>query len=137
MYFTPLFASVALDVQYDEANAWLYLDWKGPQTLAGVQASTQHVSALIARTNCHKALNDNSRVTQTSWELMRWLAAEYLPATGRLGLDYVAWVYSSVLVCRSDLDQMALLLAPRPHVALFEDVASAYAWLASPSIPTP
>lgn len=69
-----LLTSAVLDVHHDEDNAQLYPDWKGPQEVARVRATCQQVLAFIQATGARKALNDNTHVTQTSWELVKWVA---------------------------------------------------------------
>ena len=79
-------------MHYDSNNAWLYLDWKGPQSLKQVQADCQCVTELIAQTHSHKALNDNSHTTETSWEMVMWVAKEYRPWPGTLGWNMTCGV---------------------------------------------
>lgn len=131
MSLALLLASETLEAHYDHENAWLYLEWKGPQALAQVELDCRLVTAFIHQTGAHKVLNDNSRITHSSWELALWVAQVYLPQTSRAGLDYVAWVNSPVLECRSDTDLMVLAMGHQPQVAVFDDVADAYAWLRS------
>lgn len=130
-----LLSSDVLDVHHDEANAWLYLDWKGPQEVDLVQAACQRLTGFIQQTGVHKALNDNTHITQTSWELVKWVAYDYLPEAGRLGLEYVAWVQSPRPGCRSNLDLMDDFVGHKPQVAIFQDMAAAYEWLGTVSAP--
>lgn len=131
MPLSPLFASESLDAYYDTDNAWLYFDWKGPQSLQQVQNDSRHVTALIHQTHARKALNDNTHTTHSSWEMVMWVAKEYLPWAGRAGMEFVAWVNSPVLECRNDVDLMALVLDQKPQVAIFDDLDAAYSWLRS------
>ena len=135
MSLTLLLVSETLEVHHDTENAWLYLDWKGPQSLAQAQADCQLVTGFIQQAGTQKILNDNSRMTHSSGELALWVANVYLPLTSRAGLEYVAWVSSPVLECRSDTDLMALALGHKPQVAIFDDVADAYSWLRSMHVP--
>jgi hypothetical protein len=130
-----LLTSDILDAHYDEDNSWLYLDWKGAQVLEQVQALCQQVSSFLEQTGAQKVLNDNTRVTGTNWNLVKWLANEYVFQAGRLGLNYVAWVNSPVLCCRNDIDQMTMYTDAKPQVAVFDDVATAYEWLSNVTVP--
>lgn len=130
-----LLASEVLDVHYDPENAWLYLDWKGPQELELVQAACQDLTTFIKQTGAHKALNDNTHITQTSWELVKWVAYDYLPEVGRLGLEHVAWVQSPLPSCYSRLDLMDDFVGNMPQVAIFQDMAAAYEWLTHVAAP--
>ncbi|MBF9236197.1 hypothetical protein I2I05_02200 [Hymenobacter sp. BT683] len=130
-----LLTSEVLDVHYDAAKAWLYLDWKGPQDLALVQAACAQLSVLIQQTGAHKILNDNTHITETSWELARWVAYDYLPQAAEVGLEYVAWVHSPLLGSRSNVDLMSAFVDRKPQVAIFDEMAAAYEWLSSFAVP--
>ncbi|MFC7666369.1 hypothetical protein ACFQT0_02210 [Hymenobacter humi] len=100
-----------------------------------MQAAGQQLFELIEQTGARKALNDNTHITETSWELARWVAYDFLPQVAETGLDYVAWVSSPLLSCRGNLDMMSSLSVQRPQVAIFDEVAAAYAWLSSVNVP--
>ena len=140
MPLTSLLTSEVVDMYHDEENGWLYLDWKGPQDVALVQAACQHLSFFLQQTGTHKVLNDNTHITQTSWGLAKWVAYDYLPQAAQAGLRYVAWVQSPLPNCRGHIDIMADFSCQNPQVALFDDLAAAYAWLGSvgsPVVPKP
>ncbi|WP_426058602.1 hypothetical protein [Hymenobacter sp. B1770] len=133
MSLVLLLASEVLDVHYDAAHAWLYLDWKGPQQLQLVQAACARVTELIVQTGAHKALNDNTHVTASNWELAKWIAYEYLPVAAQAGIRYVAWVHSPLLGARTNIDLMTAFSDRKPQVAIFDEVVAAYEWLSSVS----
>jgi hypothetical protein len=135
MSLSLLMTSEVLDVHFDVDNSWLYLDWKGPQELAIVQAACGQVSAFVQQTGAYKVLNDNTHITQTSWEMVKWVAYEYLPQTLLLGVRYVAWVQSPLPQCRGHIERMNDFASPRPQVAIFADLAAAYDWLSSITVP--
>ncbi|WP_222940564.1 hypothetical protein [Hymenobacter sp. BT491] len=135
MLLKLLFTSAVLEAHYDEDTAWLYLDWRGRQDLAQVQAVGLRILAVIEQTGARKVLNDNTHITHTSWELVEWVSKEYLPQVGRAGIEYVAWVQSPLLASRSNIDRMARSVEQKPLVAIFGDVASAYTWLSSVTVP--
>jgi hypothetical protein len=136
MSLVLLSTSKALDLYQDTENDWLYLDWQGDLELASVQDDCRNVLTWVRETGVQKALNDNSRLTKISWELVKWVSEEYLPAAGQLGVQYVAWVHSAVLDCRPDIDLLVPVADNRPpQVALFDDLATAYAWLRSVNVP--
>ena len=130
-----LLTSEVLDVHYDEDNAWLYLDWKGPQELKLVQATSQPLLEFIKQTGASKALNDNTHITETSWELARWVAQDFLPQVDEAGLEYIAWVSSPLLSCRGNVEMMSTLGDLKLQVAIFDEVAAAYSWLSSVNVP--
>ncbi|OGX83375.1 hypothetical protein BEN47_03535 [Hymenobacter lapidarius] len=124
-------ASAVLDLHYDDENAWLYLDWKGPQELELVQAACQDVLAFIKQTGARKALNDNTHITETSWDLARWVGYDFIPQVAAAGLEYIAWVCSPLLSCRTNLGLMSSFSDQKPQVAVFDEIAAAYGWLNS------
>lgn len=126
-----LLTSDVLDLYYDDENAWLYLDWKGPQHLELVQAACQDVLDFIRQTGAQKSLNDNTHITETSWELARWVGCDFIPQAAAAGLEYVAWVCSPLLSCRSNLSLMSSFGDQKLQVATFDDISDAYAWLNS------
>lgn len=135
MSLVLLLTSEVLDAHYDEENAWLYLDWKGPQDVPLVQAACQQIMVLLEQTGVHKVLNDNTHITETSWPLVKWVAYDYLPRAGRAGLGYVAWVQSPLPSCRGQLDLMDDFVEQPPLVSLFWDLAAACTWLSGVSVP--
>ncbi|AIZ63975.1 hypothetical protein PK28_10265 [Hymenobacter sp. DG25B] len=137
MAVTYLLQSALLDVQLDEEHAWLYMAWKGPLAMAPVQAACAQVLGFIQQTGVRKVLNDNTLVTQSSWELARWVAENYLPRAAHLGIESVAWVQSADIFSRAYINTIEAAAGPLPQLALFEDVASAYEWLRLPTIPLP
>ena len=126
-----LLTSDVLDLHYDDENTWLYLDWKGPQDLELVRAACQDVLGFIRQTGAQKALNDNTHITEISWELAQWVGYDFIPQAAAAGLEYVAWVCSPLLSCRSNLSLMSSFSDQKPQVATFDDMSDAYAWLSS------
>ena len=124
-----LHSSTTCDVYHDQEIAWLYLDWKGPQELPAVQAVGQQLLGLIQQTGVRKALNDNAHITKTNWELVRWVAYDYLPVAGQAGIHCVAWVQSPLLACRSNINLMTFLPDQKPQIAAFDEMAAACTWL--------
>ncbi|TGE12617.1 hypothetical protein [Hymenobacter elongatus] len=131
MALIPVFQSEIVEASYDEHYGWLYLDWKGVQHLTAVQQACRQLTDYLEATGCAKVLNDNTNVTQTSWELVAWVADSYLPLTTLLGLEYVAWVVSPQLDCRSNIDTLARAIRQKPQVAMFDTLAEACTWLSS------
>ena len=130
----PLLSSAALDAYFDQEHDWLYLDWKGPQELTQVQACCYQVSELMRQTGVHKILNDNTHLANTSWEMVKWVLYHYLPQAGRAGLNYVAWVASPLLECSSYAHLLPHLHEQKPQIAVFDDLAAAYAWLETANV---
>ena len=66
---------------------------------------------------------------------MKWVADDYLPGAGRLGLDYEAWAQSPLPSCRSNPDLTDDFVERKPQVAIFQDMAAACEWLGTVSVP--
>ncbi|OON68223.1 hypothetical protein [Hymenobacter sp. CRA2] len=116
-----------LAIGYDEANHWLYTDWRGEHDQESSQAAClQMLEALRARP-CRKILNDNSSVTRQSMQLTLW-GAWWLEEMMNAGLEYVAWVYPRDFEAREATENVIRHIT-KPVVASFDDVASAYLWL--------
>ena len=129
MPLVSLLTSAILDVHHDQANNWLYLDWKGPQKLADVQHAGQLLLALIAQTGTSKLLNDSTHVTYLPLKTVHWVAREFLPEVGRAGGEYMAWVSGRHLSCYNNIGLIVQPPGQHPYVVAFEDVAGACVWL--------
>jgi hypothetical protein len=73
-------------------------------------------------------LNDNSQVT-SDWEQgARWVGGHYYSLLADQGVRYVAWVSPPNWSARKSMET-AMQFVTKPIVVLFDDLASAYAWL--------
>lgn len=125
------FTCDVVEAHYDADNAWLYWDWKGPLHTPEVVAACRQLFPLIRQTGARKLLNDNSRVTENSWELAMMTANLYLPDLDRAGITHVAWVCPSVLDARNRIEVGYLYCDNKPELLLFDDLATACTWLSS------
>lgn len=75
-----------------------------------------------------RILNSNCEVSSMSADVSAWLATQYLPHLGVAGVDYLAWVCAPDLLLKHFTGEAVRQL--RTHnVAVFDDLADAYAWL--------
>ncbi|RTQ46857.1 hypothetical protein EJV47_21030 [Hymenobacter gummosus] len=124
LYDTP-----PLSIYLDRAHHWLYVEWKGNHTAASARSGGELILQHLRSCACHKMLNDNSQVT-SEWEAgARWVGSEYYQQLARLGMRHVAWVCPPDWGARRSME-LAMQFVTRPVVVLFDDVASAYSWLA-------
>lgn len=116
-----------LFIGHDADNQWLYVDWKGEHDPDSSWAACGLMLESLRRYPCNKILNDNSNITRTTMQLsarsLEWLAQMYAA-----GLRHLAWVMPRELLSRRVTEDVVLGIAT-PHVATFDDVASAYVWL--------
>ncbi|MBT9392713.1 hypothetical protein KLP40_06020 [Hymenobacter sp. NST-14] len=123
LYDTP-----GLTISYDSAREWLYVEWRGQHSAESARTGGELVLELLQARPCRKMLNDNSQVS-SEWErAARWVGGEYYLQLARLGICSVAWVCPANWSARKSMET-AMQFVTRPTVILFDDLASAYAWL--------
>ena len=116
-----------LSIGYDADNQWLYVDCKGEHDPDSSQACCLLMLESLRAWPCSKILNDNSNITRTTMQLREW-SAWWLEQMRLAGLQHIAWVLPPDLPSRQTTEAIVQAIA-RPHVATFDDVASAYVWL--------
>lgn len=114
---------------FEEQNQWLRATWHGLVDTAEATRGAESYLAKVGPFHCPYLLNDNLALRGPWFDSVEWLERVWLPHALALGLRYVAHVV------QDDTQADALTLAfPQPLVGrldlqLFEDVASAEAWL--------
>ncbi|MBJ6108513.1 hypothetical protein JAO73_05800 [Hymenobacter sp. BT523] len=116
-----------LAIGYDADNEWLYVDWKGEHDPDTSQACCLLMLESLRAWPCSKILNDNSNIIRTTMQLREW-SMWWLEQMLEAGLQHLAWVLPRHLISREGTEAAVRVIA-RPHVATFDDVASAYVWL--------
>lgn len=123
LYDTP-----PLSIAYDAEHAWLYVEWKGAHNAQSAVTGGELVLRYLQQRPCQKMLNDNSQVT-SDWEGgARWVGGSYYLLLAQQGMRFVAWVAPPHWSARKSMDT-AMQFVTQPMVVLFDDVASAHAWL--------
>lgn len=123
LYDTP-----ALSIAFDPALQWLYVEWKGPHDAESARSGGELILQQLQQRPCRKMLNDNSQVS-SDWESgARWVGGEYYRRLARQGIGHVAWVCPPNWSARKSMET-AMGFVTEPVVVLFDDVATAYAWL--------
>lgn len=118
----------SLTVSYDSPNEWLYIEWKGLHDRTSVLASFELILRCLQAWECKKILSDSSQVT-TDWETAaQWLGVGFFECIAQKGVRYVAWIYSPHWSDRHAIDSSLQFIA-NPTVIMFEELATAYAWL--------
>lgn len=128
MALSTLYTSNNTAISYDTQNHWLYVEWKGIITDVAIKKGCKRIVQYILELKCYKLLNDNTLATAIQSSSCEWAANTWLPLAQAAGLQYFAWVYSTNLVCRQWADR-TISYCSSPHVAAFEDIATAYTWL--------
>ncbi|WP_139920877.1 STAS/SEC14 domain-containing protein [Hymenobacter sp. DG01] len=123
-----LYDSPPLSIFYDDGHEWLYVEWKGAHSAASAQSGGELILHHLQLHPCRKMLNDNSQVT-TGWEEgSRWVGSHYYKTLSEQGIRFVAWVCPPNWSARKSMDT-AMQFVTQPMVVLFDDLATAYAWL--------
>jgi hypothetical protein len=126
--FVCLLDTRQLTVHHDVVNDWLYSQWKGRHNAETVPVCAAHVFACLEVTKCQKLLSDHTELTGDWQAVAMRVGSEALAQTAARGVRAIAWVYGP-----DYHDQLAMHLAvsvaTRPVIAIFDDVASACQWL--------
>ncbi|WNG40591.1 hypothetical protein F0U61_48060 [Archangium violaceum] len=123
-----LHASEHIDIHHAESEGWLYVDWKGYQSVDMVKSGCEELLRHLAALRLSKVLNDNTHVSGIWVGAAYWLATYWFPRMREAGLRHFAWVLSPSRL--SQLSTTTTLQHADPNTAvLFEDLASAVHWL--------
>ncbi|TGE06336.1 STAS/SEC14 domain-containing protein [Hymenobacter fodinae] len=123
-----LFDTPPLTISYDPTHDWLYVEWKGVHNADSAKTGGERILSYLDARPCHKMLNDNSQVTSDWEEGARWVGGHYYTMLAERGIRYVAWVCPPHWSARRSMET-AMQFVTKPIVILFDDLASAYAWL--------
>jgi hypothetical protein len=124
----PLVDTPGLSIAYDDANRWLYVEWKGEHSALSAQSGGLEVLRCLRLCPCTKLLNDNSQVTSNWEKAAQWVGEYYYDQLAQRGVQFVAWVYPAHWAVRNSMDS-AMKYVTRPLVLTFDDLATAYSWL--------
>ncbi|NML67936.1 hypothetical protein HHL22_22275 [Hymenobacter sp. RP-2-7] len=116
-------------VHFDTWNNWLYLEWEGELTLAGVQEACLAVAHCFVSYNYSRVFNNNTSLTHVDYDVAPWLAQHFFPNLGLAGVQQLAWVYGPGLRARELAEYVLRSLDGSVNVALFGDAEDAVSWL--------
>jgi hypothetical protein len=124
-----LVVTPTLCVAYDPPNQWLYAQWRGVHDTESVRAGAEAIFACLATHPCPKLLSDHSQL-QGDWRpAIAPVVQRNFARLAAHGVSYVAWVCSWEYTDRVAMEQLLRQLS-QPSVNLFDELASAYEWLA-------
>ena len=116
---------------YEEAHRWLRATWYGTVDPTEAQRGAESYLAKVGAFHCPYLLNDNSALRGPWFDSVEWLERVWLPHALALGLRYVAHVTQA----DTHADVLTLTfpqaLAGVLDLQVFDDLASAEAWLAT------
>ncbi|MFN7140136.1 MAG: hypothetical protein ACK4UN_12445 [Limisphaerales bacterium] len=123
-----LYQQSNIEIFHDQQNRWLYVDWKGYQTVGFVQGGCEQMLNFLVATGVNKVLNDNTNVTGIWIGASDWVGKDWMPRMCAKGLRHFAWVYSPSRLSQVSTDA-ALEAAKTPVIQMFYSVAEAEEYL--------
>jgi hypothetical protein len=131
------FGKVYLTVTYDAANRWVYNNWVGYQTLAGVWAGAEACLQPLREHACAYLLNDNRQVSGPWDHAVDWMVRDWTPRASAQGLTHFANVVSPESLAALSAEAMLLGIGNQLQMRLFGDIDAAQAWLRAAQQATP
>ena len=116
-------------VDFDNANTWVLVTWKGFVTAQDGERGAEESLRLLQLTHVPFLLNDNSQVTGPWFDSLEWLERVWLPHAERLGLRYVAHVMQPDANAELAAATSYNPFAGRFDLQIFTSVTQAEHWL--------
>ena len=116
--------------EYNDEEDWIYNCWIGSISDDRVKLGGEMILEEIEKRNTKQILNDNRKLSGNWSESNDWLENEYLPRAAKLGMKYIAHVFSPNFITKFS----AVDLSTRDLPIIFEafgDIAEAENWLRS------
>ena len=124
---TLLYQQSNIAIAWDDLG-WLYADWIGPQSFAGVKDGCEQILRLLQRRPAHSVLNDNTHAERIASGAPEWIGRDWFPRMRDAGLQRFAWVRSPGGLTEVAVEA-ALKCAPPAIANLFWTMGEAEAWL--------
>ena len=116
-------------VDFDTANDWLLVTWKGFVTAQDGEQGAEESLRALRLNNVTFLLNDNSQVSGPWFDSVEWLERVWAPQAARLGLRYVAHVMQPDANAELAAAGKHNPFADRFNLQIFSTVAEAERWL--------
>lgn len=126
-----LFQSDYLNLYLNQADQWIYADWKGYQTTETIMQGSEQMLHFIQETGVHKLINDNTHLTGMKANAVEWLALNLAPRLQEAGLQYLSWIYKTNSYSEASADLVLSISSTDIIVIVFDHVAMAEKWLRS------
>lgn len=88
------FESANIDIEFDEENNWIYVNWKGFQLVDSVKSGCEEILKCVEKYDCPHVLNDNTLVSGVWAGAAEWGATNWFPRMKVAGVRKFAWIYS-------------------------------------------
>jgi hypothetical protein len=123
------FGKVYLTIAYDAANRWVYNNWVGYQTLAGIMSGADACLQPLREQACAYLLNDNRQVVGPWDHAVEWIVTDWAPRAIAQGLTHFANVVSPESMAALSAESMRLGLEGQLQMRMFGDFDEAQTWL--------
>lgn len=120
---------VYMTTEYDAVHHWVYNNWIGDLTYAGVVAGAEACLELIKKHHCAYLLSDNRQGTGTWDEVLEWVTHNWTPRALAAGLTHFAQVVSVDTLAADTSEVMRANLEDKFQMRTFTLMAEAQAWL--------
>lgn len=125
-----IFQNEFIEIQYDDANHWVYSNWQNYQTMESVQDGCEKILELLNEKKCTKILNDNRLVKGTWAFAAEWVGNVWFPRAIEAGLKQFAWIYSPDIFSKFSTDQ-STKNTEGEVIQTFNDIKAGEEWLKS------
>ena len=129
MVLQTLYDAPTLTISYDYANDWLLMDWHGALDDESVMAGALQLLELLKQQNCHKVLNDNTRITGLWADAAKWGSDVFFPLLHEAGCRYFSWVYSPERYSQLSAQLAAERTTAGITIMTFQNLDTAAEWL--------
>ena len=123
------FGKVYQTIDYDRSNKWIYNNWIGYQTYAGIVVGANSCLHLMQDNSCTLLLNDNREVVGPWDHAVEWIVTDWAPRAIAQGLTHFANVVSPESMAALSADAMHLGLDGQLQMRSFGEIEQAQAWL--------
>ncbi|TXK51910.1 hypothetical protein FVR03_02965 [Pontibacter qinzhouensis] len=126
-----LFRESYIAIEYNEADDWIYVNWRGFVNYETVTAGCEKILFFMQEKGCNKILNDNTNVEGIWSGASKWVGQEWFPRMVAAGMLNFAWVYSSSAFSRLSADKALKNTDDLNPIRTFDNIDSAQDWLRS------
>lgn len=133
MALQRLYKSSEIEIDLDEAERCLYVNWIGFQLVDSVKNGCEKMLDFVRQYHCSKVLNDNTNVRGIWAGAAEWGATDWFPRMKEAGVKYFAWVYSPSFYSKMSTDvtieNASEELLANNFIRTFFDYKEAQQWL--------
>ncbi|UOQ52326.1 hypothetical protein [Hymenobacter cellulosivorans] len=123
------FGKTYLTINYDAVNNWVYNNWIGYQTHAGILVGAEAGLEVLMKRQCPYLLNDNSLVVGPWDHAVEWIAQDWTPRAIAGGLTHFAHVVDPGSLAALSAEAMHTSIGDYFQMRTFGSLAEAQTWL--------